>query len=114
MQTLTIEEAGNSEPRLPAGSRADHARLVTLYTDDQLFSDPSLRRGVIGRNAFNRRLDLPPRNKPNGGRTDKTGNSTTGRPSQRISLVARRVRYGNSPRWTCQLRDIARWASCAQ
>src|SRR5450631_294633 len=47
MRTLTTEEARNScEPRLPAGSCADHARLVTLYTDDQLFSDPSLRRGV--------------------------------------------------------------------
>jgi hypothetical protein len=41
MQTLITEGARSScEHRLPAGSRADHAQLVTLYTDEQFFSTP--------------------------------------------------------------------------
>jgi hypothetical protein len=58
MQTLITEEARNScELWLPAGSRNDRGQLVTLYTDDLFYSDPSLRSGVTGRSVFNPRLE---------------------------------------------------------
>ena len=92
MQTLITEEARNCcELRLPAGSRNDRAQLVTLYTDDVFYSDPSLRSGVTGRSVFNPRLEQPPQ----------------------ISLGAGRAQYGNSPRYLCRRRDKARWANCA-
>jgi len=89
MQTLITEKPRNAcELRLPAGSRNDR---VTLHTSDLFYSDPSLRSEVTGGNVFNCCLEQPPQ----------------------ISLGAGRARYGNSPRYLCQLRDKARWANCA-
>src|SRR5712675_1345634 len=47
--------------RLPVGSRNDRAQLVTLYTNDLFYSDPSLRREVTGRNVSNCCLEQPPK-----------------------------------------------------
>jgi hypothetical protein len=113
MQTLITEEARNScELWLPAGSRNDRGQLVTLYTDDLFYSDPSLRSGVTGRSVFNPRLEQPRCSNSSRIRTRET---TTGPlPQQMARIGDGRARYPDSPRYPRQCNGArARWANCA-